>query len=212
MRLSSALWRKQCPTLALSLRRSYRWCWPPSPASSLCRWTRACRRKPPYCPTPSSSSTASTPSASRSASWRSVWAHVSGNQVLIIKPENTAEDGTPYHQKSNSSLLSLVSCRFLSRELASEDTKESRARIFSPKQLPSLQKRAVPRFSMAPCTSPDFATVLSAGSIPSLRHLPDIRGSNCPLLFLHQCVLNQCSCVLRLSRADTDICIYPFKL
>lgn len=78
VRLSSALWRSaQCPTLALSLHRSYRWCWPPSPASSRCRWTRACRRKPPYCPTPSSSSIASTPSASRSAFWRSVWAHVS---------------------------------------------------------------------------------------------------------------------------------------
>ncbi|TWW66345.1 Epidermal growth factor-like protein 7 [Takifugu flavidus] len=43
----------------------------------------------------------------------------------------------------------LGTCEFLSRELACEDTK-SRARIFSPKQLPSLQKRAVPRFSMAP--------------------------------------------------------------
>lgn len=62
--------------------RSYSWCWPRSPASSRCRWTTASRRRPPYCPTPSSSWIASTPSASRSAFWRSVWAHVSGNTLL----------------------------------------------------------------------------------------------------------------------------------
>lgn len=62
--------------------RSCSWCWPRSPASSRCRWTTASRRRPPYCPTPSSSWIASTPSASRSAFWRSVWAHVSGNRLL----------------------------------------------------------------------------------------------------------------------------------
>lgn len=127
------------------------------------------------------------------------------NQVLIIKPENIAEDETPYHQKSNSSLLSLVSCRFLSRELASDDTKESRARIFSPKQLPSL---GFPWLRVRLLISQHSSR---QGWFLHYVIAPTSEGQTVPFCFCIS-VLNQCSCVLRLSRADADICIYPFKL
>lgn len=75
--------------------RSCSWSWPPSAASSRSRWTRACRRKPPCCPTPSSNLTALTPSASRLAFWRSASAHVS--DLWLYRAENVVLRGGKIH-------------------------------------------------------------------------------------------------------------------